>query len=59
MMIRIGSDMDLKSTIKQMRRHYEGLLRNTQNISMRDIIEKIIEDLDVLLGICIQKENKK
>ena len=43
--------MSITVSIKQMIKEYEQKLRNTNNISMRDIIEQIIEDLTTLLNI--------
>lgn len=43
--------MKITISIKQMIKNYEQMLRNTRNISMRDVIEKIVEDLNTLLAI--------
>jgi len=48
--------MKLKSSIKSMIRNYEQMLRNTNNISMIDVINGMIENLNTLLAIAEAQE---
>lgn len=48
--------MKITISIKQMIKNYEQMLRITNNISMRDVLEQMIEDLTTLLNIAELKK---